>query len=101
MGHHHRPRHRQLECNSSVDDLVGDIIRHAATASNAYTHVWAQLAVASSALATCSRHYLPASMYARLVVASSSARAVTLDLIELAACYADEMFSLASLACAG
>ena len=78
--------------HSSVDDLVGDVARHVGnTASNAYIHVWAQLAVAFSALAACHRHYSPASIYARLVVASSAALAATLDRFELAFCCADEM----------
>ena len=84
--------------HSSVDDLVGDVARHvAATTSNAYTHVCAQLAVASSAFAACRCHYSPANIFARLVVASSATLAVTLDLIELEACYATRCY-LESLA---
>ena len=86
MGHHHRPYIYDI-VHSFVDDLADDVARHvAATVSNAYTHVWAQLAVASHR-----RNYSPASIYARLVVTSSTALAATLDLIELATCYADEI----------
>ena len=80
--------------HSYVDDVADDVARHvAATASNAYTHVWAQLSVASSALAARLRHYSPASIYARLVVASSTALAAALDLSKLAYCCADKMLS--------
>ena len=57
-------------------------------------HVWAQLSVASSAVAARLLRYFPASIYARLVVASSVALAATLDLFELAFCWADEMLSI-------
>ena len=93
MGHHYRPRHRP---HSYVDDIVDNVARNlAARASSAYTHVWALLASAASAIATSSRYYSPASIYARLVVASSVALAATLDQLERTVCCepADEMLS--------
>ena len=77
--------------HSYVDDVVARNL--AARASSAYTHVWAQLASAASAIATSSRYYSPASIYARLDVASSVAITATLDQLERTVCCADEMLS--------
>ena len=66
--------------HSCIDDVVGDVARYlAAAAFGAYTRVWALLASAASAIATCRRYYSPASIYARLVAASSVALTTTLD----------------------
>ena len=66
--------------HSYVDDVVSDVARNlTARASSTYTHVWALLASAASAIATSSRYYSPASIYSRLVVASSVALAATFD----------------------
>ena len=44
--------------HACVDDLVDNVARHVAvTASNAYTYIWAQLAVASPATATTRLHH--------------------------------------------
>ena len=52
--------------HSYVDNVDSDVTRNlAARAFGAYTHVWALLASAASAIATCSRYYSPASIYAR------------------------------------
>ena len=66
---------------SSVANLIGDVARHvAATVCNTYARIYARLVAVSSALATCRRHYSPTRIYTWLVIASSAALAVAIDL---------------------
>ena len=101
MGHHHYITTPPNIIRSSVADLIGNVARHVAgDAATVCTPPTPASTRGSSLLPPpspppCRHHYSPASIYARLVIASSAALAVTLDLIELVACQADEMLSRA------
>ena len=81
--------------HSSVDDLVGDVARRVAAIASVQ-HLRPRLRAARRCFLR-PRHLPPSllarSIYVRLLIASSAALAVTLDLTELAVCCVDEILS--------